>query len=154
MVHLQKKVGTDLASEVSTPRHPAHGVVLPEVGRSRPPQAAPKSWPMLEVRELTKRYYSIRFLKIPFTCSFLPGKANITVLGVFYWFAFTTYAYTMASLEAWMLRHPLSLPFFFGLAIPALAGLVAYRNRILDEGFTFTYEDDPEPAVRRLNLND
>ena len=96
----------------------------------------------------------LRFVKIPFTCSFLPGKANITVLGVFYWFAFTTYAYTMASLEAWMLRHPLSLPFFFGLAIPALAGLVAYRNRILDEGFTFTYEDDPEPAVRRLNLND
>jgi hypothetical protein len=96
----------------------------------------------------------LRFLKIPFTCSFLPGKANITVLGVFYWFAFTTYAYTMASLEAWMLRHPLSLPFFFGLAIPALAGLVVYRNRILDEGFTFTYEDDPEPAVRRLNLND
>jgi len=76
MVHLQKKVGTDLASEASTPRHPAHGVVLPEVGRSRPPQAAPKSWPMLEVRELTKRYNSIRFLKIPFTCSFLPGKAK------------------------------------------------------------------------------
>jgi len=49
---------------------------------------------------------------------------------------------------------PPSLPFFFGLAIPALAGLVAYRNRILDEGFTFTYEDDPEPAVRSLNLND
>src|SRR5881396_1601801 len=59
MVHLQKKVGTDLASDVSTPRYPAHGVVLAEVGRSRPPQAAPKSWPMLEVRELTKRYNSI-----------------------------------------------------------------------------------------------
>src|SRR6266567_5791312 len=59
MVHLQKKVGTDLASEVSTPRYPAHGVVLPEVGRSRPPQAAPKRWPMLEVRELTKRYHGI-----------------------------------------------------------------------------------------------
>src|SRR5207249_4616153 len=56
---LAEKVGTDLASEVSTPRYPAHGVVLPEVGRSRPSQAAPKSWPMLEVRELTKRYYSI-----------------------------------------------------------------------------------------------
>src|SRR5437660_2802084 len=54
MVHLQKKVGTDLAAEVST-----HRLVLPR-GRSQPPpQAAPEGSPMLEVRELTKRYHSI-----------------------------------------------------------------------------------------------
>ena len=96
----------------------------------------------------------LRFSKIPFTCSFLPGKANITLLGFFYWFAFTTYAYSMAWLEAWMIERPISLVAFFGLAIPALAWLVAYRNRLLEAGFTFTYEDVPEPAVRRLNLNE
>ena len=46
----------------------------------------------------------INFRKIPFTCSYQPGKANITVLGIFYWFAFTTYAYSMAALERWLLQ--------------------------------------------------
>ncbi|HEV2493747.1 MAG TPA: hypothetical protein VG204_11840 [Terriglobia bacterium] len=96
----------------------------------------------------------LRFFKIPFTCSFLPGKANITVLGVFYWFAFSIYAYSMASLEAWMIKHPLSLLPFFALAISGLAALIRYRNRVLDEGFQFVYEDEPEPAVRRLKLSD
>ena len=40
----------------------------------------------------------INFRKVPFTCSYQPGKAYITLLGLFYWFAFTTYAYTMARL--------------------------------------------------------
>ena len=96
----------------------------------------------------------LRFYKMPFTCSFLPGKANITLLGVFYWFAFTTYAYSMASLEAWMLARPALVIVFFALAIPALGWLVAYRNRLLDEGIAFAYEDAPEPAVRQLNLSE
>lgn len=94
------------------------------------------------------------FYKIPFTCSFLPGKANITLLGVFYGFAFSTYAYSMASLEAWMLQHPVSLIFFFALAAGGLIWLVAYRNRLVEAGGAFLYEDLPEPAVRELNLND
>lgn len=96
----------------------------------------------------------LKFHKIPFTCSFLPGKANITLLGLCYWFAFTTYAYSMASLEAWMLGHPAGLALFFGLAVPALIWLVAYRNSLLEAGVAFAYEDVPEPAVRRLNLDE
>jgi hypothetical protein len=96
----------------------------------------------------------LRFFKIPFTCSYLPGKANITLMGAFYWLGFSTYAYTMASLEAWLLQHLLAWAIFYVLLLAALAGLVSHRNRVLDEGFVFAYEDNLEPAVRELNLSE
>jgi len=96
----------------------------------------------------------LRFFKIPFTCSYLPGKANITLTGFFYWLAFSTYAYTMASLEAWLLQHLLAWGIFYVLLLTALAGLVSHRNSVLDEGFVFAYEDNLEPAVRELNLSE
>ena len=96
----------------------------------------------------------LRFFKIPFTCSYLPGKANIALMGFFYWLAFSTYAYTMASLEAWLLHDLLAWAIFYALLLAALAWLVSYRNRLLDEGFVFAYEDNLEPAVRALNLSE
>ncbi|MGO9273737.1 MAG: hypothetical protein ACLQOO_26450 [Terriglobia bacterium] len=96
----------------------------------------------------------LRFFKIPFTCSYLPGKANITLTGFFYWLAFSTYAYTMASLEAWLLQHLLAWGIFYVLLLTAWAGLVSHRNRVLGEGFVFAYEDNLEPAVRELNLSE
>lgn len=94
----------------------------------------------------------LNFQKIPFTCSYLPGKANITLLGFAYWFAFTTYAYTMAALEYNVLHDPILLALILGVAIPLLAGLVIYRNWRLARGFAFIFEDQREPVVRTLEL--
>ena len=47
------------------------------------------------------------FSKIAFTCSYLPGKANVKLLGVFYVAAFTIYAYSMAVVE-WRLLGSLA----------------------------------------------
>lgn len=96
----------------------------------------------------------LRFFKIPFTCSYLPGKANITLLGVFYWLGFSTYAYTMASLEAWLLQHLVGWAIFYSLSLAIWAWLVRYRNQGLDAGFVLAYEDNMEPAVRALKLNE
>jgi len=96
----------------------------------------------------------LRFFKIPFTCSYLPGKANITLFGVIYWLGFSIYAYTMASLEAWLLQHLIAWAIFYVLLLAALAGLVSHRNGVLDEGFVLAYEDNLEPAVRALNLTE
>ena len=69
------------------------------------------------------------FWKIPFTCSYPPGKANVTVLWIFYWAAFTTYAYTMASLEAWMVLRPRRLVLFYLAAAVVWWGFERYRRR-------------------------
>jgi hypothetical protein len=95
----------------------------------------------------------LNFRKVPFTCSFLPEKANFILLGVFYWLAFTTYAYTMARLEYWMLDNPARWITGLAVMLCILAGLIGYRSRVLDLGFSFIYEEEPEPAVRVLGLS-
>ena len=95
----------------------------------------------------------LSFRKIPFTCSFPSGKANITVLGFFYWFAFTTYAYTMATFERWLLQDDFQWIIFLGLALLALGALVRRRNIMLARGFSIVYEDAASPEVQTLGLS-
>ncbi len=93
------------------------------------------------------------FFKVPFTCSYQPGKAKMTLLGFFYWLAFAIYAYTMAGFEAWLLSNPAWLPLFLAPAALVMAGLIVYRERLVQEGFAFVFDDAPDPAVQTLNLS-
>jgi len=95
----------------------------------------------------------VKFHKIPFTCSYVPGKANITALWFVYWLGFAIYAYSMASLEAWILHGTLRMAAFYLLGAIAVGVAVFYRNRYLQEGFTLVFDDAPEPVVRTLNLS-
>ena len=76
----------------------------------------------------------LNFRKIPFTCSYQPGKANITVLGVFYWFAFTTYAYTMATFERWLLQDGTPVDCLLGLVAPCVRGACQVEKDAVGEG--------------------
>lgn len=96
----------------------------------------------------------IDFWKVPFTCSYPPGKANVTLLWVFYWLAFTTYAYSMAALEAWMVRKPPRLLLFYTAVAILWSGLRWYRRYWDRVGFTLVFDDAPDPVVRTLNLSE
>ncbi|HLW75417.1 MAG TPA: hypothetical protein VKS01_00510, partial [Bryobacteraceae bacterium] len=96
----------------------------------------------------------IEFWKIPFTCSYPPGKANVTVLWVVYWAAFTTYAYSMAALEGWMVKRPARLIVFYIAAAMAWKGFEMYRRRWDAVGFSLMFDDAPEPTVRTLGLSE
>ncbi len=95
----------------------------------------------------------LNFRKIPFTCSFQPGKANITVLGVLYWFAFTTYAYTMATFERWLLEDGTRWIVFLIMALLVFAAIVWWRSDLLARGFSLVYEDAATPEVQTLGLD-
>jgi hypothetical protein len=93
------------------------------------------------------------FWKIPFTCSYPAGKANVTVLWIFYWIAFTSYAYSMAALEAWMLVKPWRLLIFYAAA--ALLWYLLQRHfRRSERVFTLIFDDLAEPIVRTLGLSE
>ncbi len=94
----------------------------------------------------------LHFQKIPFTCSYLPAKVNLPIFIVAYWFAFSLYAYTMATLENWLLRYPIAMLVFLGLAAEVFRRVVSYRRRQVAEGFSFVFEDEREPAVQTLRL--
>jgi hypothetical protein len=70
-----------------------------------------------------------------------------------YWLGFATYAYSMASLEAWILQSAVRMGCSYVLCAAAVGATVYYRNRGLDEGFTLVFEDELEPVVRTLNLS-
>jgi hypothetical protein len=94
------------------------------------------------------------FWKIPFTCSYPAGKANVTLLWIFYWLGFTTYAYSMASLESWMVLRPWRLAIFYLAAAAVWAAFELYRRKWDAIGFTLVFEDAPDPVVRTLGLSE
>src|SRR5262249_194953 len=69
------------------------------------------------------------FWKIPFTCSYPSGKANVTILWIFYWLAFTTYAYSMATLESWIILRPIRAVLFYIAAAAVWLGFALHRRR-------------------------
>jgi len=95
----------------------------------------------------------LNFRKIPFTCSYQAGKANITVLGVFYWLGFTTYAYTMAALERWLLYDDARWAGFLVLMLVVLGGMIEWRKTLPTGGSGIVYEDVPNPNIQTLGLS-
>jgi hypothetical protein len=96
----------------------------------------------------------LHFQKMPFTCSYLPGKGNLGVRVMAYWFAFTTYAYAMARLEVLLLANPLAMFIFCGVVLAAWGGLIAHRNQMLHLGAELIFQEEPEPVVQTLELAD
>ena len=57
------------------------------------------------------------FEKFPFTCSYLPGKANLKVSWPLYLFGFTTYVSAVLALEYWMLQRPVRFVCLAGVVV-------------------------------------
>jgi hypothetical protein len=94
-----------------------------------------------------------RLDKIPFTCTYLPGKANLRVMFLPYILAFTTYAYTMTSLELRLMRQPAQFAIFAVAAALVLAATVSYRHRRLRGRRSFVYDLTPLPVAEPLMLS-
>jgi hypothetical protein len=94
----------------------------------------------------------LNFDKIPFTCTYLPGKANVKGFWPVYLAAYWMYAHYMAKVEYRLLDRPAS----FALVLSAIAALTVLlrwlRLRQLGPDFRFLFEDLPDPAVRTLDI--
>jgi hypothetical protein len=94
----------------------------------------------------------LNFRKVPFTCSYFPGKANLKL----YWFpyvaSFSLYVYGMASIERKMLEYPGRFVIFYAAAVAVLCYLNLRRRQLPPSERVIIFEDQPEPTVRTLNL--
>jgi hypothetical protein len=81
--------------------------------------------------------------KIPFACSYLPGRSRIGTLWPLYLTGFTTYAYTTAAWEVEFLHRRTAVAIFIGLIGSATAVLMVRRHRRLSAltGLRFHEED-------------
>ena len=92
------------------------------------------------------------FRKIPFTCSYFPGKTSMAVMFFLYLVGFTTYSWSMADLEGLWIDKPAPLLLFYLGIAAALYGLARLETRELGVDDALIYEDEPDPIVRSLEL--
>jgi hypothetical protein len=93
-----------------------------------------------------------RFGRVPFTAPYVPGAANVRLLWPLYLTLFTTYAYTMAELEAWLLARPA----LFAPTVVAIAGTAVTVSRIsarLSDSKPLAFEAEPEDEATTLALS-
>jgi hypothetical protein len=93
----------------------------------------------------------VSFEKFPFTCSYLPGKANLKVSWPLYLFGFTTYVSALLTLENWMMQQPVRFIWLAALVIAVRGALLIYRWRV-GPAAALVFDEQPEPLVRTLNL--
>jgi hypothetical protein len=83
------------------------------------------------------------FRKIPFTCSYLPGKSNLKMMFVVYGVTFSSIAWAVTHVEMWAAREPLR----FVIAAAACAAVLALliRRRRGERGWIgFLYDEKPD----------
>jgi hypothetical protein len=87
------------------------------------------------------------FDKVPFTCSYFPGRKSLALLVFLYVYGLTGYAFHMADLEVAMERHwPIALLFF---AVTSWALVWSWRRHREVETVRF---DGSEPVIQTLEL--
>ena len=88
------------------------------------------------------------FDKVPFTCSYFPGRTSLAVLLVLYIYGITGYSFHLADLESAIERHSGLMLLFLAATIPSL--VILWRRRPVAEMVRF---DGSEPEIQTLELN-
>jgi hypothetical protein len=91
----------------------------------------------------------INFRKVPFTCSYYPGKRNLAIVAGVYLFGFTAYSSSMVAIENWIRMSPARA---FAFAIAGIAGLVALAA-VRRRPSRLVYEEHSDAELLGLGLN-
>ena len=90
--------------------------------------------------------------KLPFTCSYVPGKANLKASWPLYLAGYLAYVSVFSGIEYLILQQPIRMACFLALAALIKLGIESYRRRLLAGNFALLFDERPEPAVRTLEL--
>ncbi len=93
-----------------------------------------------------------RFEKVPFACSYSPGKVPVVALLCGYFLAFMAYTDLLAWMETYLLQERLAAVTCVSLLSGALWALIAYRARTSRETSALLFLEEPEPVVQTLDL--
>jgi hypothetical protein len=116
-----------------------------------PPTAFNHALYGLSISILTMEILFIRFLKIPFSCSYLPGKEKIQVYWLPYLLVFIAYLNITSRIELGLLRSPSGfIPFLISVLL-IVAAIRSYQVFSLYRSNRIRYEEDPEPIMIGLD---
>jgi hypothetical protein len=90
--------------------------------------------------------------KLPFTCSYAPGKLPVVALLCGYWLAFMAYTDFMVLIESRFLGSRVATLIALAMLGGLLWALTAYRKQPPAETTALVFHEEPDPVVRTLDL--
>jgi hypothetical protein len=94
--------------------------------------------------------FFLRFPKIPFTCTYVPGKAKVHLYWLPYVIGFYLYVSLLSSLERFLFAFPRYFINYYVICGVVFAGLRLYENLIFYRRQPFVFEEEPEPVMISL----
>ena len=104
----------------------------------------------LVVSVLLMEGFFLTYCKIPFACSYLPGKEKLQLLWIIYVFLFLAFINLMAWIESELLKVPSNFPVFFGVVFLIVIGVRTYQLLYFYRKNGIKYEEMPEPVMVTL----
>jgi hypothetical protein len=93
-------------------------------------------------------FYNYR--KIPFACSYLPGKGKLHYFWILYLISFLIYAFLLSFIEHKILSSPLYSFISYGVVFILIVALKVSKKYFIPEKIEIKYEEMPEPAMVTL----
>jgi hypothetical protein len=90
--------------------------------------------------------------KLPFTCSYVPGKANVRSWWTLYVMAYLVYVGVLCWVDLKILEAPVRVVWFLAGAWGVWIGIERYRRRQMSCKVPLTFDERPAPAVLTLEL--
>ncbi|MFC2165477.1 hypothetical protein ACFLT2_10845 [Acidobacteriota bacterium] len=95
-----------------------------------------------------------RFRKIPFTCSYLPGKEKMHMLWVVYIAGFILYVTLLTTLELSFFKNPSRFFIFYAIVLILVITSNVFQNNSSFRSFDLKFEEKPEPVMLGLASSD
>jgi hypothetical protein len=92
----------------------------------------------------------LRYPKIPFTCTFVPGKAKVHVYWLPYVIGFLIYASFLSSLERFLFAYPRYFLNYFVICGVLFVASRLYQNFYFYRRQPIIYHEEPEPVMISL----
>lgn len=102
------------------------------------------------VAVLVMEVFFLQFKKIPFTCSYLPGKEKIQLFWLFYLILFFTFINSMSWIEFSLLQSPINFIVFFIVALLIIISIRVYQNLFFYKKESIKFEEEIEPLFISL----
>jgi len=106
----------------------------------------------LAVSMLLMEALFFRFPKIPFTCSYLPGKEKMHVLWIVYIAGFILYITVFTTLELSFFKNRNRFYLFYAIVLVIVVAWNLFQNRFLLHTINLRFEEKPEPVMLGLRL--
>jgi len=100
---------------------------------------------------LVMEVFFIRYCKVPFGCSYLPGKENMHLYWIVYLVGFLAYFNLLTWLESYLLKAPSQLALFFFAVFVIILGIRLYQRLFYYRNITIRYEEELEPVMVGLD---